>query len=193
MRTAITKTLLEHLARHDPELHEKVQQRVGPEVLGEIDGLMAIAYVPIDHHLDVVDAIEQEVGPEGLQALFADVYLQGFSRLGALRGFLDATLRMFSASPMSLGRALPRAWASMSRDLGRFTSPEPISEHGFETSFVEFAERLLDRPAWVWTFAGLIDGLLRHVGCVGHTAVDRDGWADRKVTFRAEWTTSEPR
>lgn len=190
LRAAITKTLLDHLARHDTVLEEAVRRRVDPEVLESIEALVAIAYLPIGHHLDVVDAIEQEIGAEGLQQLFAEVYLEGFSRLGALRGFLDATLRIFSADPMSLGRALPRAWASMSRDLGRFTAPERVSEQAFETRFVEFPEALLERPAWVWTFAGLIDGLLRHVGAEGRTTVDRDAWSDREVIFRAEWTRS---
>jgi len=190
LRAAITKTQLEHLARHDAGLHERVCTRVGPAVLDRIDALMAIAYVPIGDHLDVVDALEQEVGPDRLQDLFAEVYVQGFSRLGALKGFLDATLRMFSPTPLNLSRALPRGWGSMSRGLGRFTAPERLSDQAFEVHFVEFPESLLERPAWVWTFAGLIDGLMRHVGCEGRTTVNRDAWVDRKVTFRAEWTGS---
>lgn len=188
IRAAIPKTALAYLDRSKPELAKAARDRLDPDVLERIETTIAVGWVPIDVHLDLVDLLHERVGTPGLQLLFCDVYVGGFSKLGAIEGFLNATLRMFKREPTSLARAMPRAWDSLSKGLGTFTVPTATSARTFEISYSSFGPPMSERPAWAYTFAGVLDGALRHVDATGHTTTDLSEWDQRRVTYSVDWT-----
>ncbi len=187
IRTAVTKAVLGVLERHDPHGAE-VLDAIDEHVRTVVDAQLGLSWLPLEHHLHVIDVIHGARGADGLRDLFVEVYLLGITELAAVRALINATLRMLAPSPQNTAKQLGRAWASLSRDTGRFGPPTPTGPRSFEIELSELNDLMLDAQRWVHTFEGTFIGFGRQVDRQTRAEcmpIDRDG---RSIRFRVEWT-----
>ena len=190
IRSAVTRTVLAHVDGNGAAGAE-VRGAVGYPLVSEVE---TPSWIPIERHLDVMDALSGALAPDAMQRLFRDAYVEGFAELPAVRSLVQAALRVMSPTPGALVHVLPRGWRALSRSLGEF-EPGDMREVDDDTRAVELVFRdfprvMAQRPAWIPSFSGVFDGFLLQVGASGRVRVLEARLDRRQVIYELRWVTS---
>jgi hypothetical protein len=174
VRVNWTRRTLQELQRRVPASYPQVLARIEPRHRAAIDEAGLLAWLPCEHHLALCVAVRAELGDTGLIEHFCQTTLAA-GDLPLFRGFAQAALRLFGASPSGLLRAGPQAWKTIFRDLGsidvldapdaasavyphamrvlfRITPPQMHVDHTFALGLpggIEACLRLVERPGEV--------------------------------------------
>ncbi len=190
IRGVLAKALLDAVRGGDEP--RKILDRVQPAHLSEIDAALPIAYVSMEAHMDLSEAVRNVLGPEESVRIWTRVMDAAFAR-PILRGFTRMTLDLFSGGPGALLKQGSRVYALLTQRLG--TLHPRTDEEGWEE------RRTLDVvlrgfPAETYRFITYVEGLqgcqlaALHVGGGGESSavdvVEIDETAG-VVRYRTSW------
>jgi hypothetical protein len=117
IRAAMSRFLRRQVERMPAAARSDVLQRVSRRSLDRIDGTLAIAWLPMEAHMDLCNAIQDVVGGEENVALWRETALDLCQR-PLLKGLVNMSVRLFGATPHAVTRVIPTAYASQTRRLG---------------------------------------------------------------------------
>ncbi len=103
-----------------------------------------------------------------------------------IRTLIEGTQRLLGVSPAHLVKMLPRAWQTLSQGTGDFD----VTTRGARAriKFGGLPPHLAESTAYVWTFAGTIDGFLEQTNTRGEVTVEPGDWAQGCVSYRVYWS-----
>lgn len=123
MRGSHLKEDLEALEVLGPGPALRIRARMAPESLRAIEEATRIEYLPLDAHMEMVEAVHAESGEAGTR-LWAKTSLLA-SLGGVFRPLFEAATALFSPSPTLLCKYFPKGWLMTYRGCGEFVVEEP--------------------------------------------------------------------
>lgn len=190
IRCAVTGEVLRQVNKLPPKERRPVLERFGEARAVEVLGQLSVTWLDLETHLDLVDALDGQLGPARVREIFERAYLEGFSRLGMIEGFINAAVRLWSPRPMTLTRALPRAWDSLSTDAGTWAAPAETGERTLRIELQRCSDVMLERSAWTHNFEGVFQGFLSQLKLRGEAALVELDPKRRVATYEMRWSTS---
>jgi len=185
IRAGVTKVVLAHRATLSSELRRGLEERLGPDPIHEIESAFNTGWVDAQIHIALLDALHAELGSEGLQEYFCSVYVESLSRMPLVRTVVDATLRLFGASPGHLAKTLPRVWHTLGRDVGSWNVAAGKGEA--QVVLEGLPPDLARSTSYVWTFAGTFDGFFAQTRVDGEVRIEPGRWDEGNVTYDLSW------
>lgn len=186
IRAGFTQALLEGIERLPREEREAVLDRVAPQSLETIRGILPIAMIDFAPHMDLSNAITDTVGSENTVELWSGVMLRMFDR-PLMRSFVRMSMSLFGISPASLYRQSNRIYAHLTRELGvlRSESQGPGHELVVLDGFPADRWRL---QTYVEGLHGCLQGAIRVAQRPGDVVVLEVDEAAGRVRYEARWT-----
>lgn len=190
IRTPVTREVLRQLDGLPAADAHNILARFGPARAAEISSRVGVSWSDLESFLDLIDCLAEHIGADRVRDLFERGYLEGFSKIGFVESFIEAALRLWSRSPVTLARALPAAWNSLSRDCGVFSTPTRTGEQSFQIELSNCHPMMRERTAWTTAFEGVFLGFFAQLGVTGEaTMVDFDVRTG-VARYEAGWVTT---
>jgi hypothetical protein len=162
--------VLRAVGRLDPTLRAAIESRSGAEVVEAIRGQAAMSWLPMRHHVKLLDALVATLGKDAARALLRDASLRNLHS-SLLAASVSATLRVFGVGPLALVRMFPRGFRLITRGCGVVTVATARDARGTEIVFTQLPEELR-AEAWAVSMSAVFEAIMG-IGKVSGT-VDAD-------------------
>lgn len=130
MRASHIHTNLLELESFGAELAARIRGRIAESTLLAVSDSSSVAWLPVEHDIEISRAVLEVVGVAGLRSWSLDAMAR--SAAGPLiRPLVDGASKLFGVTPHALYRILPRGYGLIYRDCG-----ENVYEQTGETSGV---------------------------------------------------------
>ena len=120
MRASHIHTNLAELSTFGPELAAQMRARISAETLATVGDASTVAWLPVEHDIEISRAVRDVVGVAGLRKWSLDAMARS-AQGPLLRPLLDGTCKLFGVTPHALFRMLPRGYGLVYRDCGENT------------------------------------------------------------------------
>lgn len=97
-----------------------IRADIGDESLRALEDTFRLSWLPLRHHMKMVEAVRKHSGDDGLYAMWRAVSLESYD-WPVMRIPLDGIRRLFGLSPATLASQLPRFWPLFARGIGTCT------------------------------------------------------------------------
>lgn len=187
VRAPVTKEVLRQIERLPESQADAVLESFGSGRAGRIRKAIGVSWIDGLDHLDLLEALGQHLPEPAIRSLFERCYLEGFSSAGLVKGFIDAALRLWSANPLTLAKALPRAWDMLTCEAGHFRPPTLLGPEHLQMEIYDLNVPSLERTAWLTGFEGTFEGFMTQTRCVGEARVRDLDPTQRTVSYELRW------
>lgn len=161
-----------------------VRARLDEGVVRAIEDSRGVEWQPLEWNLGLTRAVRAELGAAATHTFFREMLLESFR--GPLLGLLvDSAVRVFGIDPASWARWVPRGWALVFQDCGRWSVDAQNRRVTFRCE--DLPGDCVEDDVWVRSVAsslGALVDLARARGGVELLEMDR---AARRATFLMEW------
>lgn len=171
------------LERLAPDVAARVRTKVGAQI-AVIDAAMRSSWLPIALDVQLTEAVFDEVGEAGAQALAKDA-LKASLTGPLLRPFRDAAIKLFGIRTHAVLGVVPKAWGQIFRGVGDVAATQRSPQHAVIT-IAGACDEVLRSPAWCAGTAGTFQGIAEMSGALARAEVRIDV-AARAVHFDLTW------
>ena len=185
IRAGITKIVVNQLDTLPPKVRSRILERLEADLLPLVERPLNTTWIDAGLHITLIDVLRDTLGDAAFVAYFRDAYLAGFARLPLIKTIIDATIRLFGATPAGLSKNLDRTWQTLSRGLGAFEA-EP-HDHEATLRWTGVEPRLAASGSYVESFAGTFEGWFPQCKVAGEVRIVERDHARGSATFRLTW------
>lgn len=185
IRAGITKIVVAQLETLPDDVRERVLARLDDDVLPLVDRPLNTTWIDAGLHITTLDALRDTLGDAAFTTYFRDAYLAGFASLPLIKTIIDATIRLFGATPAGLAKNLDRTWQTLARGLGSFEVETHEQEATIAWSGLE--PRLATSGTYVDSFAGTFSGWFPQCQVVGEVHIIERDHSRGSATYRLIW------
>ena len=186
VRVNWTRLVLKTLANWGSQTKGRVLDRLPAQSRAAIDGAGPIAWLDLEHHRLVCEAIRDVLGDPDYRAHFCDATVHS-GRMPLFRPLVQGFLRLFGPTPASTVRAAPRAWSHIFRDLGRFGVGEE-GDRTIDAEVVSLHPALRRTETFALGVQGAFDACMEFVDYDGGTKLDTSEIDAGVLRYHVHWT-----
>ncbi len=184
MRAGHTQSLLASVRRLPQSERASILEATGSGV-ADIDGAIALSWLPMTLHMKLSDALRDVVGAERNQRIWRSTMDASYER-PLLRGFVTAAVDLFGATPLALFRQAKRIYGQLTRGLGDLTF-EPSAVGSGMVQLRAFPAKEFRFVCYIEGLAGCLESTIAIARAVGEvTVVDVDE-SRGDVSYRVKW------
>lgn len=186
MRASVIQGNLSDLRRLPDGLESQVRAAISKGVIDDVESATRIAWLPLEHDLEISDAVERVAGTVRRRE-WARTSMLLSMRGPLLEPMWRAALRVFGVSPGALFRVVPTGWAAVYRDVGRVTH-----EPGTDTAYItvsELPDVLVHNEAYLHGICGTFQALLDASRVPGTVEMESFDKRRSTVKYKANWST----
>jgi len=167
-----------------PSAGERFRRKLPLDTLSAVEGASAFGWVPLRHHMVVLQAVRSELGDVAFRQLARD----GSSKMldeSAFRTLIEAAFRMIGVSPRSLLRMASKGWDVAFRLCGTLIHREQGAD-GSDVVLLSFPGSGREAETFALGLAGTFDALVKMAGRSG--SVQYDAHDPTRIEFAVRWT-----
>src|SRR5262249_5898657 len=148
-----------------------------------MQGTLGLAWLPLEFHLSMVQALAKVLGP-GSRRFWHDAVLATFD--GHLfKPVAGGAVRVFGLNPSSLVTVAPTGWRLISRDCGEWVPSEVVG--GRSLRHVQLPEMLRTDPAFSEGLIGAFEAFFTYTNTSGWVTLDSTDQAQGTVCYDFHW------
>jgi len=117
IRAAVTKDFIDVLDSVRPELWQRMLAELPADDRLTIEKTLRIAWLPLELHLRLNEAARRLAGLDAYREAWCRAMVRTFEQ-PILKPIVEAGVRLFGFTPMTLARLTPRVWGFLFRDAG---------------------------------------------------------------------------
>jgi hypothetical protein len=186
MRASHQQSNLDALAALGEELEKKALAHISEDTLRTVREAPRNAWLPVEHDIDITEAVYRELGTEGVRGWSRDALLRSMEG-PLLKPFLDGAVAVFGLKPTQMYRVVPRGFPSVYRACGDLTylgdGDGRVTLHWERVPPVLMAHR-----PYVEGIAGAFEAVLEVCKVTGRVEVVAAG--ESEIDFVATWDAS---
>ena len=184
MRASVIQGNLADLGRLGPLVVEEVRNTLDARVIESIERAGRIAWLPLQHDLDLAAAVDKVVG-RSERVQWARTSMLRSLRTPLLEPLWRAAFRVFGMSPGALFRAVPPGWAAVYRNVGSVEHvPRPCAA---KLIVSRLPEVLLADLGYLEGLCGTFTALLDLASVAGTVEVAHIRARQRTIEYSARW------
>lgn len=185
-RASVTKSLLEAAAQQlDAGCYAEIRGQLRGEVTDAVERSLNMDWLDATHQVAIDEVMREVLGDDGLVDFHRRFVEHSAPRL--LGAFLKGVANVFGESPRAILRAMPKAWAFVTRDLGRVETRNldglDGGDNSVEVRYVDLPD-CLRTPTFVLVTRGGQLGGLALIGMDGDVETDDAELGSGRVTHR---------
>ncbi len=190
MRASVIQGNLSDLRRLPDDLASEVRAAISPGVIEDVESANRIAWLPLEHDLEISDAVERVAGSVRRREWARSSMLLSM-RGPLLEPMWRAALRVFGVSPGALFHVVPTGWAAVYRDVGT-VKHRPSTDSAYIT-ISDLTDVLVHNEPYLQGICGTFQALLDASRVPGSVKVESFDKRRSVVTYKASWTTKPRR
>jgi hypothetical protein len=166
-----------------PSAGERFRRHLPADTLSVIEGASAFSWVPLRHHLVVLEAVRSELG----DVAFRQLAREGSSKMldeSAFRTLIEAAFRMIGVSPRSLLRMASKGWEVAFRLCGTLIHRD-LPGDASDVVLLSFPGSGREAETFALGLAGTFDALVKMAGRSG--VVEFDAHDPTRIEFMVRW------
>ncbi len=184
MRASVIQGNLLDLERLGPLVLQEIRGQLDLRVVQSIERAGRIAWLPLQHDLDLAAAVDKVVG-RNERVEWARTSMLRSLRTPLLEPLWRAAFRVFGMSPGALFRAVPPGWGAVYRNVG---SVEHVSRPCAAKLIIsQLPEVLLADLGYLEGMCGTFTALLEIAGVPGTVEVAHIDARQRTIEYSARW------
>lgn len=185
-RARIIQPQLAALDQLGPDMPARVRARVSPESLAQIDESTRNDWLSARVSDEFAQALLDEIGAEAVVSFYRTL-ARTISTTPIFDAFAKGALRLFMLSPGGLLKNVPRAWATVSRDVAEIRIERNGTKEQATMVLYDIApECRIETFALSWQGSCL--GVVDLAGREGTVTLDRSKFEDGELRCEVEWT-----
>ena len=180
------QTFVAQIGRLPPEDARAIRAKVPAEVWQRIESAGMLSWLPMDVNLVCTHAVREHLGPKRAHEFFRDL-LRVTAESPLLRALVETVLRVTVVDPGLYLASLPRGYALMFRNVGKWEVLERVPGRAVLELRELPADIIADR-VWVESVASSLCALHDLGNLEGQAGILEVDPNARRVTFRIEWS-----
>ena len=189
MRASIIQGNVRDLERLPKELADRVRARIQPGVLADVQRAGRLAWLPLDHDIEISEAVYREADAETLRH-WARVSLRTSLDGPLLRPLMAAGRRLFGVSPAARLRVLPKRWEAAYRGVGSLTY-EGVSSTEARLLLKDLPPVLFERNAYLESITGSFEAVFDVCEVEGSVVLEDCNARNASARYLAKWRHME--
>ncbi len=178
-------SILEHVDKLPAQARQAVREAIAPAILTQVEASTGADWVPFTWDVELTHAIARALGPDGMHRFFQEQQLAAW-RGPLLKSLVDSATALFGLDPGSWARWIPRGWAVVFRNCGRW-EVERTGPGAVDLAFVAPPARALEDEVWLRSVASSFSSFLVLAKAEGEFALDHVDRARGAVYYRLRW------
>jgi hypothetical protein len=180
------QTFVAQVGRLPPEDARAIRAKVPAEVWQRIESAGALSWLPIDVNLACTHAVAECLEPQRAHKFFREL-LRITAESPLLLALVEAVLRVTVVDPGLYLASLPRGYALMFREMGKWEVLERVPGRAV-LELRDLPANIVTDRIWVGSVASSLWALFDIGNLEGQVRILEVDTNARRVTFRMEWS-----